>query len=82
MFLVTCCCCLLTGQINVQLLLTHTQNVMFVYLCPTMTVAGMYNLFPLPVSYMIISGIAYLTQDHRNLQLVIGVPGIFLCFLW
>ncbi|KAJ6636445.1 Solute carrier family 22 member 21 [Pseudolycoriella hygida] len=46
------------------------------------TIAGMYNLFPLPVSYMIISGIAYLTQDHRNLQLVIGIPGIFLCFLW
>lgn len=46
------------------------------------TIAGMYNLFPLPVSYMIISGIAYVTQDYKNLQLSIGIPGIFLCFLW
>lgn len=46
------------------------------------TIAGMYNLFPLPVSYMLISGIAYLTQDYQNLQLCIGLPGIFLCFLW
>ncbi|XP_055297290.1 organic cation transporter protein [Sitodiplosis mosellana] len=46
------------------------------------TIAGMYNLFPLPVSYMLISGIAYLTQDYRLLQLCIAIPGIFLCFLW
>ncbi|XP_017494621.1 PREDICTED: solute carrier family 22 member 21 isoform X2 [Rhagoletis zephyria] len=46
------------------------------------TIAGMYNLFPLPISYMVIAGIAYLTQDHQRLQLCIGIPGIFLCFLW
>ncbi|XP_073816234.1 organic cation transporter protein isoform X1 [Musca autumnalis] len=46
------------------------------------TIAGMYNLFPLPISYMAISGIAYLTQDYQRLQLCIGIPGIFLCFLW
>ncbi|XP_035900426.1 organic cation transporter protein isoform X1 [Anopheles stephensi] len=46
------------------------------------TIAGMYNLFPLPVSYIMISGIAYLTQDYRNLQLCIGLPGVFLCLLW
>lgn len=46
------------------------------------TIAGMYNLFPLPVSYMLISGVAYLTQDFRQLQLCIGIPGVFLCFLW
>lgn len=46
------------------------------------TIAGMYNLFPLPISYMLISGIAYLTQDYQKLQLCIGFPGIFLCFLW
>lgn len=46
------------------------------------TIAGMYNLFPLPISYMIISGLAYLTQDYQRLQLCIGLPGIFLCFLW
>lgn len=46
------------------------------------TLAGMYNLFPLPISYIIISGIAYLTQDHKNLQLCIGLPGAFLCLLW
>lgn len=46
------------------------------------TIAGMYNLFPLPISYMMISGIAYLTQDYDKLQLCIGIPGIFLCFLW
>ncbi|XP_053694419.1 organic cation transporter protein isoform X2 [Sabethes cyaneus] len=46
------------------------------------TIAGMYNLFPLPVSYIMISGIAYLTQDHRKLQLCIGLPGVLLCFLW
>lgn len=46
------------------------------------TIAGMYNLFPLPVSYIMISGIAYLTQDYQNLQLCIGLPGVFLCLLW
>lgn len=46
------------------------------------TIAGMYNLFPLPVSYIMISGIAYLTQDYQRLQLCIGLPGIFLCLLW
>lgn len=46
------------------------------------TIAGMYNLFPLPISYMLISGIAYLTQDYQRLQLCIGIPGIFLCLLW
>jgi hypothetical protein len=46
------------------------------------TVAGMYNLFPLPLSYIMISGIAYLTQDYKNLQLCIGLPGVFLCLLW
>lgn len=46
------------------------------------TIAGMYNLFPLPVSYIMISGIAYLTQDYQYLQLVIGLPGVLLCFLW
>ncbi|XP_055541857.1 organic cation transporter protein isoform X2 [Wyeomyia smithii] len=46
------------------------------------TIAGMYNLFPLPVSYIMISGIAYLTQDHRKLQLCIGLPGVLLCLLW
>lgn len=46
------------------------------------TIAGMYNLFPLPVSYMLISGIAYITQDFRLLQLCIAIPGVFLCFLW
>lgn len=45
------------------------------------TIAGMYNLFPLPISYMLISGIAYLTQDYRLLQICIALPGIFLCFL-
>lgn len=46
------------------------------------TIAGMYNLFPLPLSYMVISAIAYATQDFRQLQLCIGIPGFFLCFLW
>ncbi|XP_055384813.1 organic cation transporter protein-like [Condylostylus longicornis] len=46
------------------------------------TIVGMYNLFPLPISYMMISGIAYLTQDFQKLQLCIGIPGIFLCFLF
>ena len=46
------------------------------------TVAGMYNLFPLPLSYIMISGIAYLTQDYKYLQLCIGLPGVFLCLLW
>lgn len=46
------------------------------------TIAGMYNLFPLPLSYIMISGIAYLTQDYKSLQLCIGLPGVFLCLLW
>lgn len=46
------------------------------------TIAGMYNLFPLPVSYIMISGIAYVTQDYKLLQLCIGLPGVLLCLLW
>lgn len=46
------------------------------------TIAGMYNLFPLPISYTMISGIAYLTQDFQRLQLCISIPGIFLLLLW
>lgn len=46
------------------------------------TIAGMYNLFPLPLSYIMISGIAYLTQDYKYLQLCIGMPGVFLLLLW
>ncbi|KAF5273455.1 hypothetical protein FQA39_LY07472 [Lamprigera yunnana] len=47
------------------------------------TISGVSYLFPVAVSYMTISGIAYLVRDWRHLQLAISLPGfLFLALNW
>ncbi|KAL0276171.1 UNVERIFIED_CONTAM: hypothetical protein PYX00_003794 [Menopon gallinae] len=46
------------------------------------TVAGVGYLVPVPISYMIISGIAYCIRGWRDLQLAITLPSILLLPLW
>ncbi|KAF5301568.1 hypothetical protein FQR65_LT08873 [Abscondita terminalis] len=45
-------------------------------------VAGVSYLFPVAVSYMTISGIAWLLRDWRHLQLAISLPGFLFLGLW
>lgn len=45
-------------------------------------VAGVSYLFPVAVSYMTISGIAWLIRDWRQLQLAISLPGFLILGLW
>ncbi|XP_044740694.1 organic cation transporter protein-like [Chrysoperla carnea] len=47
------------------------------------TIAGCSYLFPVPLSYITISGMAYLLRDWRDLQLAISLPGIlFMTLYW
>lgn len=46
------------------------------------TVVGILNLLPLPISYIIISGISYAAQDWRKIQLCGSIPCCFLLLLW
>ncbi|KAL1139156.1 hypothetical protein AAG570_009216 [Ranatra chinensis] len=48
-----------------------------------LTISGVSYLFPLPLSYIAISGIAYYIKGWREFQLVITLPAAsFLCFWW
>ncbi|XP_017782628.1 PREDICTED: organic cation transporter protein-like isoform X2 [Nicrophorus vespilloides] len=46
------------------------------------TVAGISYLFPVSLSYVMISGIAYQIRDWRQLQLAISLPGILFSIYW
>lgn len=46
------------------------------------TIVGILAIVPMPVSYVIISGIAYLAQNWRRLQMVISSPWILLICFW
>lgn len=46
------------------------------------TVVGILNLLPLPLCYIIISGISYAAQDWRKIQLCGSIPCCFLLLLW
>ncbi|XP_055907802.1 organic cation transporter-like protein isoform X2 [Eupeodes corollae] len=46
------------------------------------TIIGILNILPVAISYILTSGIAYLTRDWRLMQLVISVPWIALLFIW
>ncbi|KAG5894036.1 hypothetical protein JTB14_037882 [Gonioctena quinquepunctata] len=46
------------------------------------TVAGISYLFPVSLSYMIISGIAWQLREWRQLQLAISVPGFLFLIFW
>ncbi|XP_049783375.1 organic cation transporter protein-like [Schistocerca cancellata] len=46
------------------------------------TISGVSYLFPVPVAYIIIAGIAYLVRGWSNLQLAITLPSVILLGLW
>ncbi|XP_034253034.1 organic cation transporter protein-like isoform X2 [Thrips palmi] len=47
------------------------------------TISGVSYLFPVPLSYIMIAGIAYLVRDWRSIQLAITLPAItLLSFFW
>lgn len=46
------------------------------------TIAGVCNFFPLPISYILVSAIAMILPNWRHLQLAISIPSIFLLGLW
>lgn len=47
-----------------------------------LTIMGVMYLFPVPVGYIAISGIAYYSHNWRLLQWVITIPTIFFLTLW
>lgn len=47
------------------------------------TISGVSYLFPVPLSYIMIAGIAYLVRGWRAIQLAITLPAItLLSFFW
>lgn len=49
---------------------------------PYRTVVGILNLLPLPICYIIVSGISYAAQDWRKIQLCGSIPCCILLLLW
>ncbi|XP_065222264.1 organic cation transporter protein-like isoform X2 [Planococcus citri] len=47
-----------------------------------LTISGVSYMFPVPLSYIIIAGIAYVTHGWRSLQLAITLPSILFLGLW
>lgn len=45
-------------------------------------VAGVSYMFPVSVSYMTISGIAWFFRDWRQLQLAVSLPGFIFVGFW
>lgn len=46
------------------------------------TITGILNILPVPISYILMAGIAYFVRDWRNLQLVISLPWLCLLSIW
>ncbi|XP_077295924.1 organic cation transporter protein isoform X2 [Arctopsyche grandis] len=46
------------------------------------TTAGVCNFFPLPVSYILVSGLSLAFPEWRHLQLAVSLPGFLLITLW
>ncbi|XP_063362482.1 organic cation transporter protein-like isoform X1 [Cydia amplana] len=46
------------------------------------TIAGVCNFFPLPLSYIIVTLISYVLPNWRALQLSLSLPGCLLIILW
>ncbi|XKL61760.1 hypothetical protein PGB90_001593 [Kerria lacca] len=47
-----------------------------------LTISGVSYMFPVPLSYIIIAGIAYVTHGWRSLQLAITLPSLLFLGLW
>lgn len=46
------------------------------------SIIGTLDLLPLPIAYITIAGLAYITRNWRNLQLIVSVPWFGLLFFW
>jgi OCT family organic cation transporter-like MFS transporter 4/5 len=46
------------------------------------TISGVSYLFPVPLSYIAIAGIAYFVRGWSQLQLAITLPSVLLFALW
>lgn len=46
------------------------------------SIIGTLDLLPLPIAYIIIAGIAYVTRNWRNLQFIVSVPWFGLLLFW
>ena len=46
------------------------------------TISGVSYLFPVPLSYIMIAGIAYFVRGWSQLQLAITLPSVLLFGLW
>ncbi|XP_072932783.1 organic cation transporter protein-like isoform X2 [Epargyreus clarus] len=46
------------------------------------TIAGVCNFFPLPLSYIIVSLLSMVLPNWRDLQLAVSLPGCLLLILW
>lgn len=46
------------------------------------TIIGILDLLPIPLSYMLIAGIAYVTRNWRDLQLIVSSPWFGLLLFW
>lgn len=46
------------------------------------TIIGILDLLPIPLSYMIIAGIAYVARNWRVLQLIVSSPWFGLLLFW
>ncbi|XP_028898991.2 organic cation transporter protein isoform X2 [Zeugodacus cucurbitae] len=46
------------------------------------TITGILNILPVPISYILMAGIAYFIRDWRKLQLVITLPWLSLLSIW
>lgn len=46
------------------------------------TIAGVCNFFPLPLSYIIVTLLSIVLPNWRSLQLSLSLPGCLLLLLW
>lgn len=46
------------------------------------SIIGTLDLLPLPLAYILIAGIAYVTRNWRHLQLIVSIPWFGFLLFW